>query len=52
MRASRPRVVYGELFFFMQSRILAVPAGIRARTLAEFRDGLERVDSSAIYFHV
>ena len=26
---SVPRVVYGELFFFMQSRILAVPAGIR-----------------------
>jgi hypothetical protein len=47
-----PRVVYGELFFFMQSRILAVPAGIKARTLTEFREGLERVDSSAVYFHV
>ncbi len=49
---SVPRVVYGELFFFMQSRILAVPAGIKARTLGEFREGLERVDLSAIYFHV
>lgn len=49
---SVPRVVYGELFFFMQSRILAVPTGIKARTLAEFREGLERVDSSAVYFHV
>jgi hypothetical protein len=49
---SVPRIVYGELFFFMQSRILAVPAGIRARTLTEFREGLERVDSSAVYFHV
>ena len=49
---SVPRVVYGELFFFMQSRILAVPAGIKARTLTEFREGLERVDSSAVYFHV
>lgn len=47
-----PRVVYGELFFFMQSRILAVPAGIKVRTLTEFREGLERVDSSAVYFHV
>jgi hypothetical protein len=28
-----PRVVYGELFFFMQSRILAVPAGIKVRRL-------------------
>lgn len=49
---SVPRVVYGELFFFMQSRILAVPAGIKARSLGELRDGLERVDASAIYFHV
>lgn len=49
---SVPRVVFGELFFFMQSRILAVPAGIKARTLTEFREGLERVDSSAVYFHV
>jgi Family of unknown function (DUF5752) len=49
---SVPRVVFGELFFFMQSRVLAVPAGIKARSLAEFRDGLERVDASAIYFHV
>jgi len=48
---SVPRVVYGELFFFMQSRILAVPAGIKARTLTEFREGLERVDSGAVYFH-
>jgi hypothetical protein len=49
---SVPRVVFGELFFFMQSRVLAVPAGIKARSLAEFRDGLERVDASAVYFHV
>jgi Family of unknown function (DUF5752) len=49
---SVPRVVYGELFFFMQSRILAVPAGIKARTLTELREGLGRVDSSAVYFHV
>jgi len=49
---SVPRVVFGELFFFMQSRVLAVPTGIKARTLHELREGLERVDTSAIYFHV
>lgn len=47
-----PRVVYGESFYFMQSRILAVPAGARARTLSEFREGLERVDTSSVYYHV
>ncbi len=47
-----PRVVYGEMFYFMQSRILAVPAGVKARTLTEFREGLERVDASSVYFHV
>ena len=49
---SVPRVVFGELFFFMQSRVLAVPAGIRARTLGELCDGLHKVDASAVYFHV
>jgi hypothetical protein len=47
-----PRVVFGELFYFMQSRILAVPAGVKARTLFEFRDALERIDASAVYYHV
>ena len=49
---SIPRVVYGEAFYFMQSRIHAVTAGAKARTLEELRDCLERVDASAIYFHV
>jgi hypothetical protein len=49
---SVPRVVFGELFYFMQSRILAVPAGVKARTLFEFRDALERIDASAVYYHV
>ncbi|MGH7857231.1 MAG: DUF5752 family protein, partial [Candidatus Binatia bacterium] len=30
-----PRVVYGEPFYFMQSRVLAVPTGVKARTLPE-----------------
>jgi hypothetical protein len=49
---SIPRVVYGEAFYFMQSRIHAVSAGARVRSLEEFRDALGRVDTSAIYFHV
>ena len=49
---SVPRVVFGETFYFMQSRILAVPAGVKARSLLEFTEGLERVDTSAIYYHV
>ncbi|MGH7821365.1 MAG: DUF5752 family protein [Candidatus Binatia bacterium] len=47
-----PRVTYGEPFYFMQSRILAVPTGVKARSLPEFTEVLERVDASSIYFHV
>ena len=47
-----PRVVFGDPFFFMQSRIQAVPTGAKARSLAEFVEVLERVDASSIYFHV
>lgn len=49
---SVPRVTYGDSFYFMQSRILAVPAPVRARTLTEFREALESVDASAVYYHV
>ena len=48
---SVPRIVYGEPFHFMRSTIIEVPSGVRARTLAEFREGLRRVDLSAIYYH-
>jgi hypothetical protein len=48
---SVPRIVYGEPFHFMRSTIIEVPSGVTARTLEEFRDGLRRVDLSAIYFH-
>jgi hypothetical protein len=47
-----PRVFFGEPFFFMQSRILAVPTGVKARSLREFAAELERVDASSIYYHV
>ena len=47
-----PRVVFGEPFYFMQSRILAVPTGVRARSFSEFAEVLETIDTSSIYFHV
>src|SRR5215470_15324927 len=50
--SSVPRVEFGEPFYFQQSRIIEVPLGLSAATLAEFRDGLAAVDASAIYFHM
>ena len=46
-----PRVVFGEPFDFMQSRIVEVPTGATAGTLEEFRAGLATILPSAIYFH-
>jgi hypothetical protein len=46
-----PRVVYGEPFHFMQSKIIEVPTGLVARTLTEFRQILATVDASVIYYH-
>ncbi|MEE9182055.1 MAG: DUF5752 family protein [candidate division NC10 bacterium] len=46
-----PRVEDGKPFYFMQSRIIEVPTGISVRTLQEFREGLAKVDASAIYYH-
>lgn len=46
-----PRVIYGEPFHFMQSRIIEVPTGLEARTLREFRKILATVDVSAVYYH-
>jgi len=46
-----PRVIYGEPFHFMQSRIIEVPTGLEARTLTEFRDILATVDASVVYYH-
>ncbi len=47
-----PHVEVGELFDFQQSHIVEVPLGPGVTTLAEFREGLARVDASAIYFHM
>lgn len=47
-----PRVVFGEPFYFKQSRIVQVETGLVAWTLQEFREALAEVDASAIYFHL
>ncbi|MDR7433751.1 MAG: DUF5752 family protein [Armatimonadota bacterium] len=46
-----PRVVYGEPFHFMRSTIIEIPTGIEARSLREFRDGVQAVDLGAIFYH-
>ncbi|MGH7318878.1 MAG: DUF5752 family protein, partial [Candidatus Rokuibacteriota bacterium] len=47
-----PRVISGEPFDFIQSRIVEIPTGSEVRTLQEFRDALLEVDLSALYFHL
>ena len=47
-----PRVIFGEPFYFNQSRILQVPTDLEVSTLLEFRPALSVVDVSAIYFHM
>ena len=49
---SVPRVIFGEPFYFMQSRVLEVPTGHKVRTLREFRDVLGRLDVTVVYMHV
>ncbi|HYL80646.1 MAG TPA: DUF5752 family protein, partial [Candidatus Acidoferrum sp.] len=46
-----PRVIFGEPFDFMQSRLVSVPTGVTAESLKEFRAGLAAIQPSAIYFH-
>ena len=47
-----PRVVYGQPFYFMNSRIIEIPTGIRANNLKEFSECLKIIDASAIYNHI
>jgi hypothetical protein len=51
-RTAVPRVEFGDPFFFQQSHIVEVELGAPAANLAEFRQGLAEVDSSAIYYHM
>ncbi|MBI4763771.1 MAG: hypothetical protein HY787_04110 [Deltaproteobacteria bacterium] len=46
-----PRIIYGEPFHFMQSRIIAAPTGLEAEDLAGFCEILSSTDSSVVYFH-
>jgi hypothetical protein len=45
------RLPFARGFHFQQSHIVEVPLGPEVSTLGEFRDGLARVDASAIYLH-
>lgn len=47
-----PGVVYGQAFYFMQSKIIEVPTGPSVSNLDEFYQALKTVDASAIYNHV
>lgn len=47
-----PQVVYGEPFYFMQSRIVEVPTGICVDNLSDFCEALKTIDASAIYNHI
>ena len=47
-----PFVMYGQPFYFMQSRIIEVPIGIAVSNLADFFQALKTVDASAVYNHV
>jgi hypothetical protein len=49
---SVPRIIYGEPFYFMQSRVLDIPTGVKVRSLAEFRAALVEVDAAVVYLHV
>ena len=49
---SVPRVMFGQPFYFMQSRVLEIQTGVKVRTLAEFRDALAQVDTAVVYLHV
>ena len=46
-----PRVIHGEPFYFMRSRLVEIPTGLEARDLVELGECLARVDSSSIYWH-
>lgn len=49
--AAPPRT-QGELFRFFQVHLVPVPTGHQARTLREFRDALDQVDVSVLFYHI
>jgi hypothetical protein len=46
-----PRVIFGEPFSFMQSRLIQIPTGLQVCSLLELCQALEQVDVSVLYFH-
>jgi hypothetical protein len=50
--SSVPRIEFGEPFYFQQSEVVQVPLGPGVTGLAEFRNALADVDTSAVYFHM
>jgi hypothetical protein len=46
-----PRVIHGEPFHFMRSRLIEIPSGHEARDIASFEKALSQVDTSSIYYH-
>jgi hypothetical protein len=46
-----PRVIHGEPFHFMRSRLIEIPSGHEARDIPSFEHALAGVDVSSIYYH-
>jgi hypothetical protein len=46
-----PRVLYGEPFYFMRSRIIEIPSPLQAWTLSDFIECLREIDVGVIFFH-
>jgi hypothetical protein len=44
-------MVVGKPFYFLKGHLVSVPLAIYAADLESFREGLARVDESAIYYH-
>ncbi|MCK4738558.1 MAG: hypothetical protein KAT46_01290 [Deltaproteobacteria bacterium] len=52
MECSAPRpVIRGKEFFFNEAVTIVIPTGLTASNLEEFRDALQKVDRSSLYFH-
>ena len=49
---SIPFVGYGEPFYFMKSRIIEVPTEVCAHTFQEFKESLQKINTSVVYNHV
>lgn len=48
---SFPRVAKEEEFYFLEARSFVVPTGLRATTVPELADGLERLGTGCLLYH-